>query len=652
MSYLSPLRLHFAGRFEAAISTVNNDPLHFDNSSFRPEYQQRRSGDTPDTLNGWFNPRGSGNWRLIGCTVTSAWLADGSEAAEDPVLGAVLADSDRLAPAKLVDLDPEQQMVSMIWGLEVRITDSGGENLLRGRFEPAAFMDIWDRAQGAGAGGDSAAGAMYQSVLTDLEWGDVGSSAVLGSLREAADGGLLSIKFNVDGFDLDFRSPDFLMGRIAGTIGPVGASEPWHFVRGRQFLSPPTPGAGGFFVPTGGLNCCVGVVDSVAKRIYLDLGNALPTATPGGVAVDLGALTLQVLLPGQPLLAVAELPAATYTAADWYGRTAGVVTLPVARPLTDDELAGVRGGLLVLTGTPPGAEASDVGIAESPRGAFVRADQFVFRLDPGGEVDVHLHATRFGEPYPHASVIVVRYDDQLQPSSLIGEAPKVATPKEAVRFPARLVTDEDGHAVLRVCVDDPGTPRGYIDGQVYGLYPVLEETVVSPGRPYPFDQWAFISLLVWSRFEADEPPTWFGSIQPILQQYANLYPVMDLFLDLGDYDSVCANLPLLELSFGLDLGDPNSMPVTRDLSTAKRDAILRWLRDRGDDGKPRRGTPREAVAPVVEAGTEPRLFADGAIPPAALPQQGGKASAASRRLVVRTAATDLPAGVRVGEAQS
>ena len=37
MSYLHAVRLTFAGRFQAAVSTVNNDPTHFDNASFKPE---------------------------------------------------------------------------------------------------------------------------------------------------------------------------------------------------------------------------------------------------------------------------------------------------------------------------------------------------------------------------------------------------------------------------------------------------------------------------------------------------------------------------------------------------------------------------------------------------------------------------------------
>jgi hypothetical protein len=232
-------------------------------------------------------------------------------------------------------------------------------------------------------------------------------------------------------------------------------------------------------------------------------------------------------------------------------------------------------------------------------------------------------------------VITIPVPGQLQPFSPIGPAPAAATPADAIRYDTRVVTNEDGVARLRIRAGDPGLPRGYIDGQVYALYPALEETVISPANPYPYNQWNFISLLVWSGFEPDDPPTWFGSIQPVLQQYANLYPVMQRFLDLGSYESVCAHIPLLTLAFGLDPADPNSMPVTRDLSAAKRAAIMRWLTDTAEDGRPRKGDAERAVAAAIQpAGDRP-----GSPTPTAYrmtpPSLGGKASAASRRLVAQ-----------------
>ncbi len=50
MSYLNPLRLHFSGSFEAAVSTVNNDPVHFDSARFKPAYATTWTGTAPDEL--------------------------------------------------------------------------------------------------------------------------------------------------------------------------------------------------------------------------------------------------------------------------------------------------------------------------------------------------------------------------------------------------------------------------------------------------------------------------------------------------------------------------------------------------------------------------------------------------------------------------
>ncbi len=112
----------------------------------------------------------------------------------------------------------------------------------------------------------------------------------------------------------------------------------------------------------------------------------------------------------------------------------------------------------------------------------------------------------------------------------------------------------------------------------------------------------------------------------MFRQYANLYPVMDVFLDLGDYASVCESRELLRLAFALDVADPNAMPATRDLSAAKRSAILRWLDEPGPDGNPRLGTPPARPARVAQAS---EAAAPGRSPQEA--ERGGKAAAAARR---------------------
>ena len=112
-------------------------------------------------------------------------------------------------------------------------------------------------------------------------------------------------------------------------------------------------------------------------------------------------------------------------------------------------------------------------------------------------------------------------------------------------------------------------------------------------------------MLAWDAFVEPDTPTWYRDIQPILQQYGNLYPIMSRHLvDLGDYGSVTQHRSLLDLAFSLPVSDPNYMPVTRDLSAAKRDTILKWLRTEGPDGRPLKGSsvdtpPREVTAPAA-----------------------------------------------------
>src|ERR1700722_13587183 len=405
MSYLGGLRLHFAGQFQANVSTVNNDPNHFNNAAFKPEYQLMQQGDQ---LNGWFNPEGDAAFRLRGCRITAAFLPSAPVPASDLVFSCAVADSDGRVSAKLVDLDPEQQLVSQIWGLQVRIADSQGRTLLRGEYEPAAFLDIWDRATGAGSSGDVGAGATYQSVLGILQWGDVSASSFLSALKQAANTDTLSIKFNVDGINFDYQSPDFMCGRIVGTIGPAAAGEPHHMVVGRQFMAaaaPQTPDIH-FLRPLGGINFCPAVVDAATSRLYLDLGNALSTTKPGGPMNDLGDLTVRVSGPGQPRAPapLGVIPAADYTRANWYETTAGVVVLP----LNANQLQGIAASPLEVSG------AQGAIIREWSSGAFVRADQFVYRLSPGQSFDIPIHAMRWGQPFAGASVGFTVDPSQLQ----------------------------------------------------------------------------------------------------------------------------------------------------------------------------------------------------------------------------------------------
>jgi hypothetical protein len=611
MSYLDPLRLHFAGSFQAAPSTVNNDLSHFNNATFKPEYQQRASG----SKDGWWNPAGDAVFRLSNCAVTSAYIG-GVPVAGDPVLALKVGDSDTQPPAKMVDLDPEQQMVSQIWGLQVRLCTAAGANVLRSDFDLTSFTEIWvrDITDSPRKVGDSVFSAMYQTTLSNLEWFDIGGSHFLEHLQQQSGDGL-SIKFNVDGYDMVWGSPTFTYGRVVGTIGPHRANDPRRYTLGRH-LSPAFNSQGQQSFP---VNFCAAVVDEATSKVLIDLGNALPTNGIGGSQSDVGVLTVayQSEQDWKPIGTV------DYGAANWYTTTAGVAAVPGDRALTKDELNAIGSSPVgvLLTGSPPQPQAP--AMVEPDGGLYVRADQFVYRLSPGESAHVDLFATQWGRALANAQISVAADASGLQGDP---KWPDPAVPPNAISFPAAVSAGADGRATLTIVASDPGNPRGYIDGQVYGVRPLP-----NPPPPSQLENSSdFISLLVWDDFKPETPITWHGSMQPIFQQYANLYPIMARFLDMSKYEEICIprNLQILRLAFGLDPSDPNSMPVTRDLSEPKRKAILSWLMNVGKDGKPLLGVAPAAhakPAALLEKAEEAEAAKSDAI-------KGGKSAAIARRM--------------------
>jgi hypothetical protein len=575
MSYLDPVRLHFAGQFQADPSTVNNVTSYYDNATFKKEFQQRPLG--------LWNPEGGGAWRLVDCRVTRVCYADGSsttDPAVDPVVGMRLMDTNKRVAGKLVDLDPQQQMVSQIWSLLVRLTN-GTDDFFSGPFETASFCDLWQRAMEAGRPRQQALSAFYQSVLTPLTWGDTSGSRFLGELRTAAADDMLSIKFNVDGYDRDNTIPTFTLGRMVGSIGPAAADEPHHFILGRHL-------GGAADIHTNFMPC---VVDTKAKRLTADFGNATATGKPGGALLNLGDLAVTYVDPNSGRLAT--IGAVSYRDQGWYESTAGVQ----AFPLTDDALSALASSSVIV------AINGQAVLQENVDGLHVRADQFVYRLSPGETADVQLYATQYGVLQDGAPISVSFDSSMLQGSPTGDPPPIVGSPQSAVTGfdPSTPLIAGNGRAVLKLTAGNPDNPRIYIDGQIYGVRPLPQAIVSNPPGSF-VNQFDYISLLVWNAYDVPDAPAWYPDMQPIFTQYGNLYPLMDKLIDLTSYDAVAANASILSFVFSLPESDPNSMPVTRDLSPAKRKAILHWLTTPGPDGKPLRGTPppKAAAAPATE----------------------------------------------------
>jgi hypothetical protein len=154
--------------------------------------------------NGWWNPLGTSIFRFASTKIVSLRNRDGTrvtDSSADPVFSLTVGNSPDQSSAKIVDLDPDWQNASEIYGLSVSFNDPKGQPVFTGRFASAPFRDLWFAR--SSAPGDMGASASYQSILTDFEWHiDDLQSGFLESLRDEADRtDALSIRFTTYNYE-------------------------------------------------------------------------------------------------------------------------------------------------------------------------------------------------------------------------------------------------------------------------------------------------------------------------------------------------------------------------------------------------------------------------------------------------------------------
>jgi hypothetical protein len=641
MSYLESPRIVFSGRYQADVSTVNNDVRHYDNVEFESRFQdpQAANGD----LNGWWNPDGTGAFRIIDAKVTGVAPGGASTIAE-PVVGLTIASNIDGPPPKLVDLDPQFQFGSMIWGLSIVLTD-GDVEYLRADYAPTPFRDLVFGRIGQRMG-SSFASAKFTSVLQNIVWDPAADrSPALRALKEAADavGGRLSISLTTIGYDTNSKSDNFTFGLLVGAIGPWRDGEPLFFPAARR-LAPTDANNPPLASLSTGFNFCDAWTDG--RRVTLDLSNAIPLQDRTGTVTDLGPLALAMLrtpdqevvsgdtvslTPGIPQGAsvaaadyavIGEIP---YGDPDWLRTSAGIVSFEtdLGDALNDHPLAligsGSGGGQVVL-------------LRETTGGYFIRADAFEQRVDSVADeprlLEVDIYARRFGQPLGGAPLSL-----QLEPRQSGGgdggfEPDPPKSPLPDVNFPAAAIglaqggayaTDKQGVAAVSIAVSDPGSPRDYLEGQIYSLDYAFGDAIQGASPMHFLD---LIVLHVRQAFSGPSSPQW-SDVAPILTQFANLYPVMSRrMFDFSDSATAGNRAKILRFALTRPIGDPNHMPVTRDLSEGKRAMLVAWLDKFAPELPPSEATPVAAdtlelrstaaggsfdTAPVAKATRHPRL---------------------------------------------
>lgn len=601
MSYLQTPRLVFSGDFYADVSTVNNDPKHYDNANFKPSYQLPGAG----TTNGWWNPEGGAIFDFRDCAVKQYELTDGTIVCSerDELIGQLVRGAQGRTTGKMVDLDPDQQMCSELWAVNLHISNAAGDLLLSGEIVTTGFRDLQQRQftstdyqQLTDEINDDSAlehfaertailsknpsdtsflesmksqtqdvpytqngqplGAPWASVLKNVVWGEKAANhPFFKELKETTQGDKVSINLNGFGYYYAHKDDRFSLGRVIGAIGPWSEQDPLTFAPARRLLSINSKGMFGF---------SNFYLEEDKRRLTFDLGGSFPIANSlGNILFD------QELYMGVSCQAVDNKRTFTVTEGEdfsmigpvnykggtnWLLNTGGFVSFNDL----SDELLSQLSGQQVLLMTKNDRGEYRVLARESIGGYFARADNFVQRIDSDETKSVNIYAYQWGKPISNDLVISA-------PSS---------NPENGLSYSTSFKTDDCGKFVLDITGNQIGTPRDYIDGQIYK--PEISHADASQNDDLEYS--ALINVHLRSYFEVPDNPTW-SDIEYTMTQYSNLYPIMSKYLvDLKDPEAVKKFKGALMYAFSLPLEDPVHMPVTRDLSAAKRDTILKWLK--------------------------------------------------------------------------
>jgi hypothetical protein len=659
MSYLDRPRINFAGTFQASPATINNTPNNYNPANYNENSLK------PENIELYWEPKGNSIFNLNNCSVTTLEAPGG---ASDSLLGSSVTALYTSSPPKLVDLDPMQQNGSEIWGFTVMIGAFGGA-YVQGTFTPIAFNGIWINAQGPNRPGSSASGsAVYQSTLTNLKW-NVGSSAVLQALQ-AISPNRLSIRMVVSAhnnapqlyaftqatfqtmkgngvpqsvLDQITSLQDYVMnlkpngdpagpGRgyiptveyvnallaqllgqsaaqqygptitaIVGSIGPCLDGEPTYAVPART-LAPPK-GSPAWWAPAW-LD-----YESATPSLTLDLANSLPVDMPGDpVWTDkLGTLSLAYYTgSGSTKTYTTIVPSIAYANPDFIDKQSGMLVVTDFGSVDVKSLANLP--LAIRSTTASGTQTL---LEENSEGLSMRANQFIFRMNPGmkttptfprGETNtVDIYVRKFGRVEgtegmqialstlsPKDAVAYTTNTLETGGTNGINEK-NLSTPEGKLLFSSSPVTVSQGKATLTITGTDPGNPRGFVDGQVYFTRYNFSPAVAD----YNQDPNDLLSTQIYQQTPITGTPTWLNGIGDILRQYGMLYPIMGQF-QLWTYEGVVINRDKIQRVLGMDTSQPLHMPVSRDLSTIKCNLILDWFQA---------GMPYGRIGPVGGPGT-------------------------------------------------
>jgi hypothetical protein len=626
MSYLDLPRLHFGGLFFTAPGTINNHT-----KNYTPSVPLQDSDNKYNPKAGW-DPMGVAQLWLEECTVLSAVGTSAQPVgASDAVIGAAVETPSPKTPmsnnqggfydiAKMVDLDPDQQGRSAVYGVRIAITLPNGAGL-QGSMTVPELRQLNPRVPIKGVGSWTVVGN-WMGALQDVVWrGDLSSSPFLIALKAASAAGL-AVKLTVD---LHQNNPAntstagdmFCYGRVLGSIGPAFSFELAQVLPGRclqQVSTSQTRALAAASEPAADELLQARERVSAQSAALADLiGPAVAQPAPWNPAVavirESGSQTvLSIDIGASILLAVTGTTAdGTFTVNS--GITVGVVDSanqftpfthgalsfvspnqyqPLASTLKNCVLVRNSG---VFTFPLTADEFSDAG--NSPLAIQVNGITVVQENPSGLWMDVSVSSQRLecGTSQPGQAQLMVRKFGE----PVVNQAPPVTVTEQLFKWTLQDgvwksgmststdlgieigVTDANGLATITTTANVPSVTlphrRQPLDSQVYYIW-LIDSS--DPDQDPIGDGGPTISVLLWNAFQAPSNPSW-NDVGLIFGAYARLYPGMKAIFDISNQQKVVGFAPAILSRMSAPVSDPAYMPVTRDLSPSKMKMIVSWL---------------------------------------------------------------------------
>jgi len=422
----------------------------------------------------------------------------------------------------------------------------------------------------------------------------------------------------------------------ANVVAPTGAaaSAPTatRMVLGKQAAAVGSEASTPTAIPPIGLGPVVVNVDYDNELISLDMNSAIPeTGTPGKwpsdlTKADFGSLDLGVMTGGT-FTSIVQIPYTQYAQAA-YEATSGIIDIPFSSTITGPQTASLlQNGSIVIQVQQSGAATT----ALQEQQFSAQTDSRGIYLDEDGTVTFPVAVYNFGAPSPNTNVLVAQYDQGL------GLIPSTATPlvlldgQQQVPGPGiptnvTIVTsDETAVANVTIAANTPGyavlvfypygdsqaqpVPLPALAGPPGTLIPITSAFYTTV-RVLPFDRGLpqkFVDLV--NATNEDSTQAWQFIYNNILYIYDMLFSVMAGIINLGSQDAVQGSIYAIWRAISEEASKENTlaMPITRDMSSAKRKTLQLWIYLVANDFKvpdfnvdciPRNWAPAAPAAPA------------------------------------------------------